>query len=747
MTDNIGRLNELLAAGDWASSLELVQRSEIQTSTMSKTIADWARDAGLRKIEAQALAMYVRNSPSPEESICTQAILTTYENGLLSLSALVGAIGVRLYRDNPVLRAYSSLSNALLEGDLENLAVLRKALIEFPDQYGSFYAGYEEVMFRRGAIAAAIEDLEQATLKLETLNPSGTACRSSKISLIRMLRVAGHVHRMVALAFEMLDQDVPDLHGELLQLLATALVADGNTVVDHPPTEDVGRFLSDLLHGRTSLGKVPTLSELAAFVFCDFQFVDLSARDFPYSSHNISSDFVSIANDGPKSIAKALRRYERVRPWHDEPTLSDRVKDVLDTVENGRKKILSPYTGSTVYTEHMIDEECFVFKDKDRVGLATQWTETEYAFADTTYILLDEKIVLFSENAGIEPRYLACSLFKLLRKIVSRRDDVVIHLQRSNKEVGVAEFLVPHVGHYIWNSISAWEPFFKYGGNDKADLYVVRDNFRTLGGVDVLYAADIGPSKEIILSSDEADIQSTILDRKAMVLTLKNNYISAELAPRVSAWARSRLEPNHLDKLQKLRAEFSPMILVTIRLDNRSWVDQEEGWPRLFEALNERYPRACFILDGVNGNVTQGWTHASMSVDDEFLLAERIIKRCPTLQIYNSIGCSIEESCILAELSDFYIAPVGAGMAKYRWITNLPGVAFSNESFSKPDSEHGRLYDHYRDDAIKALHVDQSAVKDVAEGNTSGGRANFTMDWHELLPLASELCERKALSL
>jgi hypothetical protein len=39
-----------------------------------------------------------------------------------------------------------------------------------------------------------------------------------------------------------------------------------------------------------------------------------------------------------------------------------------------------------------------------------------------------------------------------------------------------------------------------------------------------------------------------------------------------------------IEDVRRLRSEANPLVLTTIRLDNRAWLEQREGLPALFES-------------------------------------------------------------------------------------------------------------------------------------------------------------------
>ena len=170
--------------------------------------------------------------------------------------------------------------------------------------------------------------------------------------------------------------------------------------------------------------------------------------------------------------------------------------------------------------------------------------------------------------------------------------------------------------------------------------------------------------------------------------------------------------------------------MVTIRTENRAWVGQQDGLACLINELARDYPRLGVIFDGINSGMEQLASHALMSLADEQAIAGAIMAACPNVRFFDALGCLPHESITLAEAIDAFLAPVGAGLAKTRWIANKPGVAFSNQSFLQPGSNDGFLYDRFRDDLVPMRYVDQAEVQDIEEArHGEKSRANFTMPW------------------
>ena len=117
-----------------------------------------------------------------------------------------------------------------------------------------------------------------------------------------------------------------------------------------------------------------------------------------------------------------------------------------------------------------------------------------------------------------------------------------------------------------------------------------------------------------------------------------------------------------------------------------------------------------------------------MSPSDEQAVAAFIVEACPNVRIYNSLGCQPCESIVLAEAIDAFVAPIGAGLAKTRWVANKPGIGFSNQVGMLPGNYD--LYDRFRDDPVPTRYIDPTEAADIEDSrHDEKSRANFSMSW------------------
>lgn len=741
-------IDALIASGDWAGALAYAKTLAEAAGVIDPLIAlaQRAREASQMTALADTLFVAVQFPASPDQGHCQAAVLVNYELGRLEEADIAGRIGRAAFPDDPILAAYGSLAAAQRQPQPDAVAAVRAAFIASPALYGSFYAGYAQLMVGLGFIDEAAADLSQALAATEQNPQVRTSALGIKATLFQILYDHGRFDRALPLLFGLLDANIQHLQAEYERKAVDFLIQqrgdEGTLSTYREPAYRAWSFLKALLSGQAIAGQTaPSVSALTYLAAKSLRYVEMGEVDTAAIAPAIAPGFLRIAAQGPAALARQLRVGRAPHPWHDDPILSDRIKDILDTVNGRAKQVLSPFTGTAVTTAHMVDEECFLLNEDGRIALVAQWVETDVTLADTIYILPDQGVVLYSKETNLAPETIAKKILATLKGLAARPDDVTRLVKDARLAIGIAEFMCPHIGHYIWNCISGWDPFFAHGGGAKADFYAVQRHCQTLGSVGTLYADYVGGPDRLALIDEQNTPQAIMLDRHAMLLTIKHDHVSEGLARRVVAWAYDRIAPERLEAIRQFRAASSMLCLVTLRLDNRCWVDQQNGWPALMCALSERYPEIGFILDGINCDNVQGWTHGFMSAAPEAMLARHIIEQCPGVRIHDAINCTLAESFVLGDVADFFIAPVGAGMAKSRWISNLPGVAFSNRSFSLPTSRDGRLYDSYRDDARKAVHVPSEKITDVEAGHATGFRANFRLDWQDLLPLVIDQCE------
>lgn len=637
------------------------------------------------------------------------------------------------------------------ESVLEDLTALRtqaeamsQTLQSEPRQWGPFYAAYVDAMSALGWHSRALEELEVAAVALDQLE------RGSPVHITALYRMAiiqhelGDVSALVDTLKRLLRADptalplVRPLLSDALQVrLERDLDADGASVMT------CARMLSAMFRGDSDFDAecdpVSVAEAVSSYAFLRIE--ELTPVQIEHLKCNgVHADFLAVITAGRDALTAFVSPQVPAKPWRNDPRVSPRIRDVLDTLDEGAKATISPWTAEIKMSRKMLGSEVFLFRHESDPFIISQWSETDRVTADTFWILPSKSIVLYYGSSNIRDIDARTRLTTLYLELMAGRERHDLDLAEDASEIIVGQYPIPHIGHYVWNGISGWDSFFKYFPRDKKpDAIAYCGNLKMMADVAEIYPQACNDIGRIIVSENEIQHAAIPRTRNAMLLTLKDDFVTESLARRMLGWAENSVSPEFKSGILEFRSRCFPMLLVNIRLDNRAWVEQEEGFVEVFKALRRNHPTIGFVIDGINTGVTQGWTHADMSVDRERELSRRLIEGSDGVMIYDSIGCTVAESLVVGDLADGFIGHVGAGMAKYRWISNLPGVAFSNEIFSTPGHRDGRLYDGYREGARQAIHVPQAAIQDDrSPGAPVGLKANFSMDWRSVHQAAEE---------
>ena len=419
--------------------------------------------------------------------------------------------------------------------------------------------------------------------------------------------------------------------------------------------------------------------------------------------------------------------------------LSARVKDVCATVRLRAKPLLCPFSGTLAFARHTVDNHAFLHRASGRSCVVLPDRRIEQAAGDRCWYFPEHGLVL-SSTPGFDGRE---PLVRMAARVVGNPDCFARHLSGPAAEVMVSEDAMSHIGHYVWNIVSGWTPLFANVAAEEVDALTSFPGWNVFGGVTALYPEQACRVGRVLRPSSETELFGAMLERRALSLTLVDRYVTQDAAARIVTWSREHCPDGFGAEVDGLRAASQPLLMVTIRTGNRAWAEQEAGYIRIIGALAARYPGLGIVIDGLNTGMEQAG-HSPMSAEEETRIAAAIIGACPGVRFKNSIGCLPQESIVLAEAVDAFIAPVGAGLAKTRWVANKPGVAFSNRTFMAPGSYDGFLYDGFRE-GQHAGSVRYVAAEHIIDRHgaceTDAGRRNFGVAWEVIYEMTLDMLD------
>ena len=439
----------------------------------------------------------------------------------------------------------------------------------------------------------------------------------------------------------------------------------------------------------------------------------------------LSPSFVRAAHYGTHEIASICAELcpEVGLPLGEK--MSDRLFEVIATAHFKAKPILCPFSGTRQFVTDSLDFSCYLYRYETKACIIVSNEVAAAAGNDCGWFVFDEGVLFVTEDLTRVQNALALTLARTF----DNRQAVELYLRDTKRSVLVSDISLGHIGHYIWNVISGWSTLFANVVPGGIDIVASATFPQFFGGVIELYEDKLPLVGQIVRWTHRHEIYKEIIERRAICVPLLDRYVTEDLASRVLTWCKSKCPDNTLNAIADIRGRTRHLLLVTLRLDNRCWIDQEDGLVEILNRLGVAFPDFVAVLDGLNAGTHDFDSHAFMSLEAERELAAKITARCPSVTIIDTIGKPLAESLLWCDAIDAFLAPVGAGMAKYRWITNKPGVAFSNEKFLAPNDWDGHLYDRWRADPTPIEYVEPTEVHNTEVRHGEESRANFSMSW------------------
>ena len=471
----------------------------------------------------------------------------------------------------------------------------------------------------------------------------------------------------------------------------------------------------------------------------DYRFVRADSPEFDPSvldALGLSPSFVRVIAGGQQAYADHLMPLLDGGKTHAPAHITPRIKEALRSLREVAKPLLCPFTGDLATTNVSLGREWFLYRRDEQMCIVGQLSQPMvYLNTDLIWIFPIRRHVVWIAN-GFDENYLKAQISGLLARCLAHSAALAVYLGSADRRAGLVDFPCPHLAHNLWNVMSGWDGAIRgdAGGAKPACIleYAGQDFY---GSIADLYPDWLEGVAAFRCADDEA-ILTKQLDENLLLATVKGDFLALELVERIVSKAKAEVSEDFRRELQAFVTSCWPKMLITIRLDNRAWVEQVEGYAALVNALRAKLPRLGVVVDGLSSDSIKGWTTGWMSLKDELDVAEEIEALLdPSIPVFRSVGRLFRESIVISESVDFFVAPSGSGMTIYKWLTNKPGVAFSNSSVMNKASPHRwplTVWDRFRAGVIPALYISAEDVRDVPSKRDHISRFNFSLNWSVL---------------
>jgi hypothetical protein len=306
-----------------------------------------------------------------------------------------------------------------------------------------------------------------------------------------------------------------------------------------------------------------------------------------------------------------------------------------------------------------------------------------------------------------------------------------------------------HLGHHLWNELAGLDYLLGQLSSDQIPpIHIVQaEKTEMYGRLDELFPEIMGRVDRSLSSMDQ--LRQAIYRENRICIALNDTRVSRSLASRIIRLAESTaLQFGAVDEFKRLIDDGYQIILLGLRVENRTVADFPRFCEELIEDLGRELGKVAIVLDG--HNIAQGAEGAYIShrqdptltspIVVERELVERLTRTFnghPDVRLIDTVGRPMSISIFWSTHCRFFVTPWGAGLAKYRWVSNSRGLVLAGHLFQ--EARYRQTLHLYDDPACMEspaplYFLDRDAVSDAPESPllipdaSDVTRVNFRID-------------------
>ena len=315
-----------------------------------------------------------------------------------------------------------------------------------------------------------------------------------------------------------------------------------------------------------------------------------------------------------------------------------------------------------------------------------------------------------------------------------------------------------HIGHHLWNDLSGYEALFHSVPPERLPTTLIigaSDGTAELfGPIEALFPAMLGRIDRSLETVD-AFIRWAY-SNGVWPARITREYISATLRRRVMDYLIKADEVLHTQAMlveSRKNKDRAPIIIFGLRVEDRTLVDLPAFCQAFVGFMAERHPGSTVVFDGYNcrpgttsGSVNPGMVHQLARQPPEKVegdLVASLVERFDgkPVTIIGTTGQSVATSLAWCRNADAAFAVWGAGLAKIRWLANLPTMIVTRSRANMLSrSDLAIYYDPaVMEEPAPVMFPDPSSITDMpghvalAIGFIQGGRECFAADTDQIL--------------
>lgn len=244
-----------------------------------------------------------------------------------------------------------------------------------------------------------------------------------------------------------------------------------------------------------------------------------------------------------------------------------------------------------------------------------------------------------------------------------------------------------HLGHQLWNELGGIDQFLKLASGPHLPEWIVPGpEVELWGSVDQVFPQLLGRVDRSTPDVDAAIKAS--YDTGACLVRITGEHVSAGL--RASLHRLVETDPVYGEVRQAVASRArpnAPVILIGLRVENRTIVDLLDFCEELLEHVASIFPGAMLVLDGHNsghdGSIVMSHGEARarrppLDVERQIAAHLRRLQVGRDIVVVDTLGAPIRASLAWCLHSDCFFSIWGASLAKYRWACNKPGLVVTS---------------------------------------------------------------------
>jgi hypothetical protein len=282
----------------------------------------------------------------------------------------------------------------------------------------------------------------------------------------------------------------------------------------------------------------------------------------------------------------------------------------------------------------------------------------------------------------------------MLRHVIGHAAAIEEYLTAPERRMSLL-YIQEHLGHHLYNELGGMDAVVREIPRERMPeiLLINAPKSEMYGRIDEIFPELAGKVDRTPRNPD--GLARHAYETRLCLVRPTDDYVSRDLANRIIRLAEQdpALDTDRRVYDYLIERGFT-LVMLGLRVENRTLVDQTGFFIEVIDTMAEKLGRLAVVVDGHDTRATEdgvrafeshGEAIASRSVADvenEILAALRQRYRDrQDIEVVSTVGASMNATLFWCVRSAAFVCPWGAGLAKYRWVCNRPGLVVAGDRF------------------------------------------------------------------